>query len=124
MHLTNKQFPLLLLVSLLFTLANCDKSPAPTDPICNNDCLFTMTDASGTMIKMACFNRYAIQAHHPETDSVVIYGLPDDLDAKFAEEGKVVTFSGTFRTNTLTPTFPDPFFSPEDIYQMKLTEIR
>ncbi|MEO6037506.1 MAG: hypothetical protein ABIQ93_03765 [Saprospiraceae bacterium] len=114
---------LLLSVSLLVTLSNCDKNPATPEPACDNGCLFRVKDASGTIIKMACFNRYAIETHYPETDSI-IYGVPDQLDASLEEEGKTVKFSGTFRANTLQPTFPDPSFSPERIYQMEITDIK
>ena len=121
MHVKRSTFPLSLLLAGLFLLSNCDKNPQP--PVCTDGCAFTLNEASGTIIKMACFNRYAIQARHPQTDSI-IYAVPDQMDARFEEEGKSVHVSGVLRENTLQPSFPDPSFSPDRIYQMEITDIR
>lgn len=119
-----KRFTLFLGASLLLLLANCDKKPSISESLpCGDGCLFALKDAAGTIVRMDCFNRFAIEAKHPETDST-IYGIPDKLDAKFEQVGKSVTFSGTFRQNTLTPTFPDPNVSPETLFQMEIADIR
>jgi hypothetical protein len=118
-----KKIMLVLLGGILLTLIYCDKNETTAAPVCGEGCLFTQQEAAGTMVRMACFDRFAIKTVHPETDSI-IYGIPDQLDLKFQEEGKSVVFSGSFRENTLTPSFPDPSVSMESIFQMNLTEIR
>lgn len=109
------------IVPLLFLGVGCENKPPP--PVCADDCLFTLQDASGTMVRMECFNRYGIKTKHPETDST-IYGIPDQLDSSFAQAGRSVIFTGTFRENALTPSFPDPGLSPTVIFQVKVEAIQ
>jgi hypothetical protein len=101
---------------------SCGKESAPLQ--CTGDCIFVIENASGTMTKMDCFDKFAIKAKHPETDSIFVYGIPDELDASYEQQGKQVTFSGVFRANSLTPSFPDPSFNPATIYQMRITKIK
>ena len=115
---------LVLLSFLLFTNACQKGDDQPGEVPCQGDCLFTVQDSSGTVVKMTCFNRFGIMTDDPNTAVLdTIYGIPDDLDAKFEVEGKAVKFSGAFRANTLAPTFPDPSIGMDDLYQLKLGSI-
>lgn len=119
--------PLSLLVLFGFLLlANaCQKNNDQPDEItCTGDCLFTVQEGHGTIIRMACFNRFGILADDPNTPvQDTIYGIPDEMNASFEVEGKAVQFSGAFRANTLTPDFPDPSIGPGSVYQVVLKEI-
>ena len=119
-----KQLLRYLLLCFVLSSVYCDKpSLKGAGIICPDSCLFSLDNAPGTIIKMDCFDRFAIMSKHPETQET-IYGIPDNLDDKFQEIGKDVHFSGIFRANDLQPTFPDPSFSAETIFQMKVVEIR
>lgn len=114
-----------LLLGFLLLACACQKGDdKPAVIPCQGDCLFTVQDGSGTVVKMTCFNRFGIMTDDPNTAVLdTIYGIPDDLEAKFEVEGKAVKFSGAFRANTLTPTFPDPSIGTGDLYQLELGSI-
>ncbi|MCF8246657.1 MAG: hypothetical protein K9J37_17235 [Saprospiraceae bacterium] len=114
----------LVLLSLLCFASACQKDDQPKQIPCTGDCLFTVQDGNGTIVKMTCFNRFGILTDDPNTPALdTIYGIPDQMPARFEEVGKAVRFSGAFRVNTLTPQFPDPSIGLDDLYQMKLEEI-
>jgi hypothetical protein len=103
-------------------VAQCGKT---SDQLtCTGDCAFVIENGTGTMIKMECFDRFAIKTKHPDVDSLVVYGIADELDSAYNVEGKTVTFSGIFRPNTLTPIFPDPGFDMNSLFQMEVTSIK
>lgn len=113
----------LMSISIMLSLASCKEDPQDTGPVCNGDCLFVLKSVPGTMIKLNCFNRFAVKAQHPETNAF-IYGIPDSLDAQFEDPGRSVIFSGRFRANTLVPDVYDPDFSPQSIFQMEIISIQ
>ncbi len=116
-----KNIQLLLLVGLLYSFTACKSDDK--DPVCDGDCIFSLNDASGTIVNMACFGKYGIKTLKPGGDSTYIYGIPDAMDVTFAEDGKAVTFSGTFRANTLEILFPDPGLDLNAVFQMKISDI-
>lgn len=115
----------LVLLVCLTVASSCQKEPKqPTELPCTGDCLFTVQDGHGTVIKMTCFDRFGILTDDPNTPALdTIYGIPDEMNASFEVEGKSVQFSGAFRANTLTPTFPDPSIGTGSLFQVALEEI-
>ncbi|MEM9921955.1 MAG: hypothetical protein AAF990_27875 [Bacteroidota bacterium] len=106
-------------------LGACTKEePTPTDLQCTGDCLFTVNNVRGTMVRMNCFERFGIEAEDPTTEGRIVIGLPDQLDKRYEEEGKEVTFSAVFRTNQLVPLFPDPDVDPSTLYQIDISTIK
>lgn len=111
---------------LLLVLTSCEKNnlPEPIDCDGNDDCLFTLNNVNGKMIKMDCFDKYGVMLDNPnDPERVFIYTIPDDLERKYEVEDKAVNISGYCRTNILEPQFPDPSFNMSSIYQIQLTHI-
>jgi len=113
----------LLVLGILFIQVACREKDSVGDPVCDGSCLFTLKSAPGTIVRLACFSRFAIKAIDPNTNQF-IFGIPDDLDAQFEVEGKSVIFSGSFRMNILEPDFPDPDIQPDAIFQVAISDIR
>jgi hypothetical protein len=112
----------LLVFCVLFIQVGCGEKESLGEPPCDGSCLFTLKSASGTIVKLACFNRFAIKAIDPDTNQT-IFGIPDNLDPQFEVEGKTVIFSGSFRPNMIEPNFPDPDISPGSIFQLSIADI-
>jgi len=72
---------------------------------------------------MDCFQKYAIQTQYPDDKSITIYGIPDNVEAEYEEEGKEIVFTAKFRENTLIPQFPDPSFNMASIYEIELVSM-
>ncbi len=114
----------LILFSFLCFSSACQKDAQPKQTQCTGDCLFTVQDGRGTIVKMSCFDRFGILTDDPNTPALdTIYGIPDEMNASYEVEGKSVKISGAFRANTLTPIFPDPNIGPSSLYQVTLEEI-
>ena len=113
----------LLVLGILFIQVGCSEKEPVGDPACDGSCLFTLKSTPGTIVKLACFNRFAIKATDPDTNQT-IFGIPDVLDAQFEIEGKAVIFSGSFRANIIEPDFPDPDISPGSIFQLSISDIQ
>ena len=114
----------LMLIMLTLALASCSDKPIEEEIIpCENECLFVMEDVNASIVFMDCFQKYAIKTHSLESDTIIIYGIPPSIGEAFQEEGKEVTFTATFRENTLTPSFPDPNISMESLYEVDLISI-
>lgn len=96
----------------------------PTQIECEIGCLFVMENIEATIIYMDCFQKYALQTQYPDDQSITIYGIPESVNKEFEEEGKVVTFTATFRENTLVPQFPDPSFNMASLYEIELISIK
>jgi hypothetical protein len=119
-----KSFNCLVLLSFLCFTPACQKDAQPKQTQCTGDCLFTIQGGQGTIVKMTCFDRFGILTDDPNTPALdTIYGIPDEMNASYEVVGKPVQFSGAFRANTLTPTFPDPSIGPGSLYQVDLEEI-
>lgn len=117
----------MLAVALLAFACQKGDEDATTIIPCTGDCLFTVSNVEGVMVRMDCFDRYGIQLDNPSTGDVdiqFIYGIPDELPSRFEVQGKEVIFSAAFRPNSLTPLFPDPSFDMQSLYQIKLEKIR
>ena len=123
-----KNLKLLLITIPVFFLLSCTndsnnplEDDGGLDPVpCEDGCLFTMQNATGTIIFMDCFQKYAIQTNYPDDPEMLIYGIPESLEESFHEVGKSVIFSAAFRENTLVPQFPDPSFNMESIFEIEL----
>ena len=114
----------LVLLSFLCFASACQKDDQPKQTQCTGDCLFIVQDGQGTIVKMGCFDRFGVLTDDPNTPALdTIYGIPDEMNASYEVEGKSVKFTGAFRANTLTPTFPDPNIGPSSLYQVTLEEI-
>lgn len=70
---------------------------------------------------MACFNRIGIKT----TDNAgqLMYIIPDNLPSKYNVEGKHLRFDAEVRSNSLTPTFPDPSVDASTVYQGSLSNV-
>lgn len=115
---------------LLFTLfcvslfISCEKNIAVEIP-CEEECLFTLTDVSGVMVRMECFDNFGIKVidfNNPETS--FNYFIPDLLDNKYKVLDKQVIVSAICRKNILEPQFPDPEFDMNSLYQAELVQIK
>ena len=126
----NPLYPLLL-SGLIFLSASCAESikddnsidPNVDEIVCIDECLFTMKEATGEMIYMECFQKYAIKTQYPDDETITIYGIPESVDSKYEEDGMQITFSAAFRENELVPSFPDPSFNMESLFQIELVSL-
>lgn len=113
-------------VLLVFACEKSDENSTTIIPF-TGDCLFTVNNAEGVIVRMDCFDRYGIKLENPSTGDVdiqFIYGIPDELPSNFEVQDKEVIFSAAFRPNSLTPQFPDPSFDMQSLYQIQLEKIR
>lgn len=116
---------IILLALLGLTLASCDKTEEPniicdTELHCQDeDCLFTLDNAEGTVSFLNCFGRWAIKV--PFINDSNSWYIIDEWDAAYEEEGIKVTFCGYAKENALPLLFPDPM--PGRFYQFKLVNI-
>ena len=79
---------------------------------------------TGDTQMMACFNRIGIKTFKGGNQDSVMYIIPDNLDSKFAVEGKKLEFDAELRANTLVPTFPDPSVDASSVFQGKVSNVR
>ena len=110
---------LTLMAFLALAFVSCDKDDIQAIE-CDGECLFVMEKTEGEIIRLNCFDSYAIKAQNGEDE---IYGLPDQMNVDFEEEGMKVTFTAKFRANEREPFFPDPPFDLSYIYQIEVVEI-
>ena len=118
----------LLLFGLLFCLVSCSNQKEDIEPVteipCETGCLFTKKNATGKMIFMSCFQKFAIESAHPDDETITTWGIPADLDEAYKVEGKEVTFSAVYRTNTLQLVIADPSFDMEYIFEMDIVSLK
>ncbi|MBK8564537.1 MAG: hypothetical protein IPN76_14690 [Saprospiraceae bacterium] len=111
-------------IATLFVLSACNKLNTDPQMDCSGNCIFALAKAKGTITYMQCFDRFAIKAMlSDEVGASPIYGLPDELDSQFEVEGLEVEFSASFRSNQLTPSFPDSTIEMGSLFQIELAEI-
>jgi hypothetical protein len=53
-----------------------------------------------------------------------MYIIPDNLPAQFNVEGKHLQFNAVVRSNTLTPTFPDPSVDASTLFQGEVSNVK
>ncbi|MEO1514322.1 MAG: hypothetical protein AAFV95_04895 [Bacteroidota bacterium] len=111
------------ILSMSLLITSCSKEKEE-ELICGTNCLFSVENVQGTIMRAECFDRFAITTAHPSVPDQIAIGIPDQMAKKFEEVGKEVTFSAVFRENTLQPQFPDPNIDPTTIYQIDIHEIR
>ena len=121
-----KILKLSLCLGLFFILFSCNSKKKDSPPValpCTGDCLFTIADADGSMVFMECFQKYAIATQDINNDSLTIWGIADIVAEEFQVEGMGVKFSAIFKENTLEPSFPDPSFDMNSLYQIQIISI-
>lgn len=73
---------------------------------------------------MGCFNRIAIKTFQGNSRDSIMYIIPDNLPAQFNVEGKHLQFNAVVRSNTLTPTFPDPSVDASTLFQGEVSNVK
>jgi len=112
------------LLLILFSFASCQPDNQIQEEIpCEIGCLFSVKDVQGTIVYMNCFEKFAIQTPYPDDPEMIIYGVPESVPEEFQVEGKEITFSASFRENTLIPSFPDPVIGVESLFQIDIYSI-
>ena len=91
---------------------------------CGKDTV-TVPKYEGETLRLDCFNRIGIKTSIEGSVDSVIYLIPDELlPEEFEKEGVKLLFDAEMRPNTLTPSFPDPSFSPSSLFQAKITNVK
>ena len=107
-----KTFASLSLAMLFLVVASCKKDDKSQD-----------STYIGDTQMLGCFNRIGIKTIKDNNQDSLIIIIPDNLPSKFNVEGKHLQFNATLRSNTLTPTFPDPSIDPGTIYQADVSDV-
>ena len=97
----------------MLLLFSCGKNK---NIVCDGECEFVIENTSAEITFLNCFEKYGIKTVHPDDSSIFIYGIPESVGEKFQVEGIPVTFTATFRPNTLQPIFPDPNIGPQSLF--------
>lgn len=100
----------------LFVLLSCSKSNRCDELVCTDSCVFVEINRPATVHFYGCYIVWGAQFTNDANE--VVIGLAPDMPLEYKEEGKEITFSGTFYENDLPLAIPDPMAG--SFYRMEI----
>lgn len=114
---------------LTILLISCSKTDEQNLGICvetlscpDEHCLFTINSASGEIVFLNCFNKYAIETpsiDYPESNMYLILESWDE-----DKKGETLKFCGYARENKIPIQFPDPNINEAYEFSFEAFEIQ
>ena len=100
----------ILFALMLFSFTSCE-----SDSDCDEESLFRLEEATGTMVFLPCYNSWAIHIEDPEDGTII--GASQDIAEEFQQEDLMVCADACFHKFDLPNTSIDPTsFSIIDMY--------